>query len=97
MGRTAFSNDYNDLDNLPEIPTVPITSISLNGVVVAPDENNNVNLTLQEKTVTPSKGAQTILPDDGSAGLSQVTVNGIPYTETPNDAGGITVDIAGGG
>lgn len=97
LGKTAISNDYNDLDNLPEIPTVPITSISLNGVVVAPDENNNVDLVFQEKTVTPSKGIQIILPDDGSAGLSQVTVNGIPYTETPNDAGGITVDIAGGG
>lgn len=96
LGKTATSNDYNDLDNLPEIPTVPITSISLNGVVVPPDENNNVNLMLQEKTVTPSKEAQTILPDSGSMGFSQITVTSIPYMETINEAGGITVDIAGG-
>lgn len=48
---------------------------------------------VQSKTVTPSKEAQTVLPDPEYDYLSQVTVDPIPYTETPNAAGGITVTI----
>lgn len=47
------------------------------------------------KTVTPSVDAQTILPDSEYDYLSQVTVNAIPYVETENAAGGMTVTIAG--
>ena len=50
----------------------------------------------QSKTVTPSKTAQTILPDSPTYNcLSQVTVNAISYVETDNAAGGVTVTIAG--
>lgn len=49
----------------------------------------------QAKTVTPSAGTQIILPDDGHNYLSEVTVNAIPYAESENSAGGITVTIAG--
>lgn len=45
------------------------------------------------KTVTPSKDQQVVLPDEGYDYLSQVTVNAIPYVETENSAGGITVTI----
>ena len=48
----------------------------------------------QAKTVTPTVGAQTVLPDAGYNYLSQVTVNAIPYEETDNSAGGKTVTIA---
>lgn len=48
----------------------------------------------QAKTVTPSSAAQTILPDDGYTHLSQVTVNAIPYVESDNSAGGVTVTIS---
>lgn len=46
----------------------------------------------QSKTATPYTTAQTILPDTGYDYLSQVTVEAIAYTETPN-AFGTTVTI----
>lgn len=52
-------------------------------------------VTAQEKTVTPSKEQQVIVPDEEVDYLSQVTVEAIPYVETDNAAGGITVTIAG--
>lgn len=48
----------------------------------------------QAKTVTPSGATQTIVPDSPDYNyLSQVTVNPIPYTETDNAQGGVTVTI----
>ena len=47
----------------------------------------------QAKTVKPSSTAQTVLPDSGYNCLSQVTVEKIPYVESENSAGGITVTI----
>lgn len=48
----------------------------------------------QPKTVTPTKTGFTVLPDDGYSFLTQVTVNAIPYSETENPQGGLTVTIA---
>lgn len=47
----------------------------------------------QEKTVTPSTTAQTVVPDTGYTCLSSVTVQAIPYVESDNSAGGKTVTI----
>ena len=47
----------------------------------------------QTKTVTPLTTQQEILPDEGYNYLSQVTVLAIPYAESENSAGGITVTI----
>ncbi len=49
----------------------------------------------QSKTVTPSASEQTVLPDEGYTCLSQVTIGAIPYAESENPAGGVTVTIAG--
>lgn len=48
----------------------------------------------QAKTVIPKTSAQQIIPDTGFNYLSQVTVEAIPYEETENSAGGVTVTIA---
>ena len=50
-------------------------------------------VTAQAKSATPSTAQQTILPDTGYDYLSQVTVAAIPYVETQNAAGGMTVTI----
>lgn len=49
----------------------------------------------QSKEVTPSTVPQTVLPDTdkGYNYLSQVVVAAIPYVESDNSAGGITVTI----
>lgn len=49
----------------------------------------------QSKTVTPKTTSQEILPDEEYNCLSSVTVAAIPYTESDNAAGGVTVTIAG--
>lgn len=51
------------------------------------------SITVHAKTVTPTKDQQVVLPDEGYDYLSQVTVNAIPYVETENSAGGLTVTI----
>lgn len=53
------------------------------------------DVTVQSKSATPTTSEQTILPDPGYDYLSQVTIAAIPYSESPNSAGGTTVTIAG--
>lgn len=47
----------------------------------------------ESPTVTPAVTSQVVTPSTGYNYLSQVTVNAIPYVETDNAAGGITVTI----
>lgn len=47
----------------------------------------------QQKSVTPSMSAQTVLPDSGYNCLSQVNVAAIPVVITDNAAGGKTYTI----
>ena len=47
----------------------------------------------QEKEGTPSTVEQVFLPDEGFNAITQFTMKAIPYEETQNAAGGITVTI----
>ena len=48
---------------------------------------------VQTKDITPSVASQVVLPDAGYDYLAQVNVAAIPYVESQNTAGGITVVI----
>lgn len=47
----------------------------------------------QSKEVTSSTVDQTIIPDSGYTHLAQVVVKAMPYVESENSAGGVTVTI----
>lgn len=65
-----------------------ITILGVEGTMSGTEDVN-----AQAKTATPTASQQVITPDTGYNYLSQVTVAAIPYTETPNSAGGTTVTI----
>lgn len=67
--------------------------VTVLGVVGTLEPSSDV--TSQQKSVTPSTAQQVVLPDENIDYLSQVTVAAIPYVESDNSAGGITVTIAG--
>ena len=67
------------------------------GVVVlgvTGEMSSTEGLNAQTKAVTPTVGGFNVAPDEGYNALAGVTVEPIPYTETPNSAGGTTFTIA---
>lgn len=72
----------------PENIRQDITILGVTGTMSGSEDEKK-----QSKEVTPSTTEQTVLPDDGYTCLTQVVVKPIPYVETPNSAGGITVTI----
>ena len=65
-----------------------VTILGVQGTMSGSEDVN-----AQSKTVTPTASVQTITPDTGYNYLAQVTVNAIPYSESDNSAGGVTVTI----
>lgn len=64
-----------------------ITILGVEGTMSGTEDVN-----AEAVTATPQTTAQTITPSTGYNYISQVTVNAIPYSETPNTTG-ITVTI----
>lgn len=99
-GKYTIPQGYHDgsgtvgIDSAEQAKLIPaniregITILGVGGSM-SPSEGEKA----QEKTVTPSTIKQTVVPDDGYTCLSSVTVNPIPYAESDNSAGGITVTI----
>lgn len=65
-----------------------VTILGVEGTMSGSEDVN-----AQSRTVTPSATAQTVTPETGYNYLTQVTVNAIPYSESDNSAGGVTVTI----
>lgn len=65
--------------------------VTVLGVTGSMSGSEGVNA--QNKEVISSTVDQTILPDTGYTHLAQVVVKAMPYVESPNSAGGITVTI----
>lgn len=65
--------------------------ITILGVTGTLEPSSAIKVTT--KTVTPSANRQTITAGEGYDYMSEVTVEAIPYAETDNPQGGITVTI----
>ena len=65
-----------------------VTILGVEGTMSGSEDVN-----AQSRTITPSATAQTVTPETGYNYLTQVTVNAIPYQESDNSAGGVTVTI----
>ncbi len=65
--------------------------ITILGVTGTLEPSSNIKVTT--KTVTPAATKQTITAGEGYDYMSEVTVEAIPYAETDNAQGGITVTI----
>lgn len=99
-GKHAIPHGYHDGSGVVQIDSTEqaklIPSNIRDGVVILGVEgtmSGAEGVKAQSKTVTPSAKKQVVLPDTGYTHLSQVTVEPIPYSESANSAGGITVTI----
>lgn len=101
-GQYTIAQGYHDgsgkvsIDSTEQAKIIPANikkDVEILGVTGTLEPSSEV--TAQPKTATPTKEQQVILPDEGYDYLTQVTVAAIPYSESPNSAGGTTVTIAG--
>ena len=73
---------------IPENIREGVSILGVNGTM-----SGSEGVKAQSKTVTPTTEEQTVVPDSGYNSLTSVTVLAIPYVESTNSAGGITVTI----
>lgn len=100
-GKPAIPQGYHDgtgyveIDPTEQAKIVPDNiraGVTILGVVG--EMSGTEDATPQAKEVTPTVSGFEVLPDTGYNYLSQVTVKPIPYSESANAGGGITVTIA---
>lgn len=98
-GSYAIPNGYHDgsgsvaISNTEQAKIIPANIKAGIEILGVQGTYSGGEVSVQAKSVTPSITAQTVLPDSGYDYLSQVNVSAIPYVETQNAAGGITVTI----
>lgn len=99
-GQYTIPQGYHDgsgkvsIDSTEQAKLIPANireGVTVLGVAGAMSPNEGEKA--QEKSVIPSTEAQTVVPDAGYTCLSSVTVAAIPYVESDNAAGGVTVTI----
>lgn len=81
-------NETEQAKIIPENIRDGVSILGVTGIM-----SGSEDMKAQSKSITPSKVEQVVLPDSGYNALTQVTVKAIPYVESDNSAGGITVTI----
>lgn len=99
-GKYTIQNGYHDGSGTVQIDSAEQAKIIATnireGITILGVEgsmSSSEGMKPQAKSVTPTAAAQTVLPDEGYNCLSQVTVAAIPYSESENSAGGLTVTV----
>lgn len=98
-GTYAIPNGYHDgsgsvsIDATEQAKLIPANIKSGVEILGVEGSYGGATASAQTKDATPLTTAQTILPDNGYDYLSQVNIAAIPYEETANAAGGVTVTI----
>lgn len=99
-GKYTIQNGYHDGSGTVQIDSAEQAKIIAanirEGITILGVEgsmSSSEGMKPQAKSVTPTAAAQTVLPDEGYNCLSQVTVAAIPYAESENSAGGLTVTV----
>ena len=98
-GAYAIPNGYHDgsgsvsIDATEQAKLIPANIKSGIDILGVQGSYGGETASAQAKDATPYTTEQTILPDSGYDYLSQVNIAAIPYEETANLAGGITVTI----
>lgn len=75
---------------------LPIKKVKYNGIEI-PIYKEQTEIRLEEKSITPTKSIQNVIPTSGFDGLSKVVVNAIPnnYIDT-TDATASSTEILSG-
>ena len=98
-GAYSIPNGYHDgsgsvsIDATEQAKLIPANIKSGIDILGVQGSYGGETASAQAKDATPYTTEQTILPDNGYDYLSQVNIAAIPYEETANLAGGITVTI----
>ena len=99
-GKYTIQQGYHDGSGTVGLPATEIAKLipaNIRGGVtilgVVGDMTEDTENPQDSVTVTPTKAQQTITPTGDHTCFRQVIVNGIPYAESPNSAGGTTVTI----